>query len=65
MITIECDMCHKSYDLPVEASDVIRWNRRGIVAQKYFPKLTDDQRELLISQTCGSCFDELCPLEDE
>jgi hypothetical protein len=27
--------------------------------QDHFPHLTDDERELIISGTCGSCFDDM------
>jgi hypothetical protein len=34
-------------------------------AQDAFPHLTADERELLISGTCGSCFNAMFPEDDE
>lgn len=65
MITLECNTCRKLYQIPVTMEQVYKWKNSGITAQKAFPFLTADQRELLISQICGECFDELCPPDDD
>ena len=37
----------------------------GRMRQDALPELSCDERELLISGTCGACFDKLFPSEDE
>ncbi|MCR8576445.1 hypothetical protein [Streptomyces sp. Isolate_219] len=40
----------------VKPEDFRAW-QNGKFVQDAFPYLTDDQRELLVSKTCGPCFD--------
>ena len=53
-----CNMCHKDYDMWVEDEDYKEW-LNGKMCQDAFPYLSADDRELLISGTCGKCFDLL------
>jgi len=59
MITIACSDCGKPINLPVTEDQVSAWKSSGLLIQKSFPQLTDNERELLISGTCGECFDAL------
>lgn len=59
-----CQTCRNRYEFGIDPEDYNRW-RAGEYAQNAFPYLTDDQRELLVSQTCGSCFDRMFPEEDD
>ena len=59
---IACHRCKKEF--PVEVTDeqmkefqLPRNERRNV--QDIFPTLSADDRELLISQTCPTCWDEL------
>lgn len=61
---VRCAMCKKEYDIPITDGQLRRW-RDGAFIQDAAPELRPDQRELLISQTCGECFDKLFPPEDE
>lgn len=58
-MNVQCQECRKVYDLPITVEQVTRWRHGGGLIQRVFPDLTDDQRELLISQTCGACFDAM------
>jgi hypothetical protein len=40
-------------------------SERGGTVQSIFKDLGADERELLISGTCGECWDKLFPKEDE
>jgi hypothetical protein len=55
---VQCRQCRKVFDVPVTDDQLAKWNG-GELIQNVMPELGDDQRELLISQTCGPCFDEL------
>lgn len=57
-IQVSCLNCHKDYSLEVLAEDVIKY-KNGAFVQDAFPYLSADERELLISKTCGACFDEM------
>ena len=53
-----CNMCKKDYDVWVEDEDYKEWIE-GKACEKAFPYLSADDRELLISGTCGPCFDDM------
>ena len=55
-VVIECHMCNTEHEIYVNEEDYWRWANRTPV-QIAFPYLTADQREMFISQTCGSCWD--------
>ena len=57
-IVVPCFSCHKEFSLNVEAEDFYDW-REGLSVQNAFPYLSADDRELLISRTCGVCWDEI------
>ncbi len=57
-VNVTCHSCSKTYSLMVNGEDVQRW-RDGTLIQVAMPYLTKDDRELLISKTCGSCFDKM------
>jgi|TARA_R110002110_G_scaffold359600_1_gene569466 hypothetical protein len=56
----DCKVCDTSYIVTAKVDDVCRWQNGGII-QDVMPYLSADERELLISGTCGSCFDEKFP----
>jgi hypothetical protein len=61
---VQCRVCHKDYDIPITGEQIDRWNGGGLI-QNVAPELTPGQRELLISNTCEKCFDEMFAEEDE
>ena len=52
----KCHKCDKSISVMVNSKDFISWNK-GSYIQNAMPYLSTDERELLISGTCGQCFD--------
>lgn len=58
VIHIHCRMCNKTFPIEVDIAGFNRW-RAGELIQRALPNLTVDERELLISNTCGECFDKL------
>lgn len=61
---IVCAQCNTTQTLYVDPDDVEKWHN-GAYVQDAFPYLRADQRELLISQTCGTCWDRLFPLWED
>jgi hypothetical protein len=61
---VRCVGCGKVYSLEVTTEQLADW-RAGTLIQTAMPHLTADERELLISKTCGPCFDSLFAHEDE
>ena len=55
---IQCGGCKKTYGIPVDRAKFDEW-RGGKWAQDAFPDMAPDWREMFISGTCPSCFDEL------
>lgn len=56
-ITIKCIQCNKDHVLEVEKDDLEYYITGAGYVHEIFPYLSADERELLISRTCGPCFD--------
>ena len=56
--------CGKRYTFDIDPEDYYKF-RNGMFAQHAFPYLTADQRELMVSQTCGECFDRMFPPDED
>ena len=49
------------YSIIYNREDMVDWlSGKGFI-QDSLPYLTMDERELLISRTCGNCFDKMFP----
>ena len=59
----ECWHCKQTFSFTVNLKDLQAWHR-GELAQDCFPYLSAGDRELLISNTCDTCFDEVFPEDD-
>ena len=46
-------------------SDSLEQWMKGALIQNALPELSDDERELFISGTCGACFDLMFPGDDD
>jgi hypothetical protein len=64
VVAVPCRLCQETTDLEVNFQGFVNW-KAGEFIQDALPELSADERELLISGTCGTCFDELFPSEDE
>ncbi len=60
---VACRTCKKTFDVPATNSQITAWHH-GVVIQEAMPHLTSAERELLISRTCGVCWDKMFPEED-
>jgi hypothetical protein len=59
-----CTCCKREVVIEVSALAFDNWNA-GALAQDALRELTDDEREILISGICGTCFDELTAVGEE
>lgn len=57
--TVQCRMCGVSYSIMYNRDNMIDWLAGKDFIQDLMPYLSAAERELLISGTCGSCFDKL------
>ena len=55
---VDCRKCKKTVVVWLNIADVAEWHT-GKLIQDAMPYLSDDERELLISKTCGPCFDKM------
>ena len=58
-----CRTCGDTHILMVNAQDKKRW-MEGELIQDAMPYLSADERELLISGTCVTCFDKMFGSEE-
>ncbi len=58
-----CNECGAVVILALEDSAYTRW-KSGELIQRVFPDLSEAHREIMISGTCGKCFDKLFAEEE-
>jgi hypothetical protein len=64
IISVECRDCHEAHQFHVRTDAYDQWVN-GALIQRVMPEIPEDQRELLISGTCGKCFDLLFDEDEE
>lgn len=57
-LEVTCDYCDEIFAITVNVEDLEKW-ANGILVQDAFSYLTLDEMELMISSTCGTCFDKM------
>ena len=55
-LDIECLICKRTYRIMVSNKELRNYDK-GALVQDAFPHLSPDDREMLISNICGSCWD--------
>jgi hypothetical protein len=58
-VQVECRTCGDVTNLLINEADFTAWFSGELLIQNAFPYLSADERELLISQTCGDCWDRM------
>lgn len=61
ILEVQCRMCGADHVIFVKYEDYLSWLHRDGFIQDLMPYLSDSDRELLISNHCGKCFDTLFP----
>jgi hypothetical protein len=54
----QCVKCEDVHILLVDSDDLQRW-KDGELIQNAMPYLSADEREILISNVCGRCFEQM------
>ena len=62
--SVRCDHCEKVHTFGYSAQGFALW-KNGELIQNALPELSAEERELLISRTCGDCWDEMFPEDSE
>ena len=58
-LTVECPICGEEHTVEVFAQDYFNWNSLGMHTQDAFPYLSDNEREMLISGVCPTCWEQM------
>lgn len=61
IVNIECTLCSTVYTIIYNREDMINWLSGQSFIQDSMPYLSASEREILISGTCGECFDKMFP----
>jgi len=62
-VDIECHICNRWYNILVNTEDLLDWTSGSLPIQSALSYLSANEREMLLSQTCGDCFDKLFSLD--
>lgn len=62
-LTTTCPFCGQTHEVLVYEDDFFAW-QGGKCAQDAFPYLSANERELLISGICPTCWDKMFGFED-
>ena len=63
-LELECRYCDFEETITVAEADYIAWHN-GKFIQDAFPYLTAGERELMISNTCDTCWNKFFPYADD
>jgi hypothetical protein len=58
-----CNRCKDQVEMAVNVDDYTSWEN-GSLIQDAMPYLSADEREVLISGVCGTCFDKMFGSEE-
>ncbi len=65
VVEVTCPFCGKVNQLTLPTEGYTAWKLHGILVQNAFPQLSAEDRELLISGICPTCWDGMFPDEEE
>ena len=63
-VRVQCNICGVLLSLEVPIEGLVKW-RQGALIQDALPSLSLSKREMLITQSCGTCWDDLFKPEEE
>lgn len=55
---VQCSQCRHIFEVPITVAQILAWRNGGLI-QRVAGNLTPSERELLVTQTCGDCFDAM------
>jgi hypothetical protein len=62
-VVVKCRECDQSFAFGCTRQQFLAWSS-GTLIQNAMPHLSPAERELLISRTCGPCFDALFAFDE-
>lgn len=66
LVETKCRVCGVDHVIFMMIDDLLDWETGTLSIEDAFPYLSDDDRELLLSRTCGTCFDSMfLPLDND
>jgi hypothetical protein len=65
LCSITCQFCRTETLFTADLKDIVDFTRNIKNVQDAFPYLSEDTRELIVSKTCGTCFDEILKAGDD
>ena len=63
VLAVRCVQCSANHVVFIKMHDYIEWKNGAGFIQDLMPYLSEADRELLISKTCGDCFDRMFPVD--
>lgn len=54
----DCPCCGKTHSVKVKENDYVNY-KNGFLVQRAFPYLSSEDREILVSGICGSCWNKI------
>lgn len=63
-VVTQCPFCGRGNEVEVNEADYWDWDD-GMLAQDAFPYLSADEREMLISGICPTCWDKMFGSDEE
>jgi len=63
VLAVKCVVCSGEHVIFIKMTDYIEWKNKAGFIQDLMSYLSNAERELLISRTCGDCFDRLFPVD--
>jgi hypothetical protein len=65
-LVLGCRMCGTTQpSIWVDRDDLAAWQRGEGHIQNLLPYLSAEEREMILSQVCGTCFDRIFPDDEE
>ena len=64
IVITACPFCGKAHEVLVNEEDYLNWDD-GELVQNAFPYLSADEREMLISGICPTCWDSMFGSDEE
>ena len=58
IVAVDCIRCAETQHITTKTEDLDSWEN-GELIQNAMPYLSDNEREILISGVCGTCFDNM------
>jgi hypothetical protein len=58
VIPVTCRGCGGQHEIAANFDGLLAWKNGELLIQDALPELSADERELLLSGTCGVCWDE-------